>query len=180
MSQDSSCGSVTQTVSVHVEDLMDGFVQDGGLDIEKYKMVETHPMGFRDVNYAFNTQENLSLRAHIYWFPDGEGGLMRQYFHMEIALTKIVPASSTALLILALGKNQNVHAPIRLALSDDLLVLSSRFAVDGLHSEYIRDIVFGMIPFGVQVLDDLRKELGIPIPTVLEAIRQEKCRAGLH
>jgi hypothetical protein len=161
---------------VELEDIMDSFVQDVGLDVEAVKRVETHPLGHRELGYAFNAG-GLSFRANIYWID--EDGLMRQYLWLEVAITKFEPASNTPLLVLALEKNQGFPVPYKLSLSDDLLILSFRSAVDGLSTDYIIELIAGMLPFSEKILEDLRSAFG-KIPTVLEAVRLEEIRKGLH
>jgi hypothetical protein len=162
---------------VEVEDIMNVFVQDGELDVEAVKCVKTCPLGRREINYTYKTQDGFSLSAHIYWVQEGDE--VRQYFHMEVALTKIIPSSNTPILIFALERNRCVPAPIKLALSDHLLTLSFRCATNGLTQDYLRDLIGGMIPFGALVLSDLREEFG-DVPTVMQALWQEETRTGLH
>ena len=83
------------------------------------------------------------------------------------------------MLILAIEKNQAVPAPYKMALSDDLLIVSFRCAVNGLNADYLRDLIGGMVPFSAKIMSDIREAFG-EIPSVMEVLLQEEMRVGLH
>ena len=171
--------SITTMRNISIEKLLDQWSLEGGLDLNEVKTKTLSADGLANLCYGFFTGSGFSVRAQSYWV--NEDRKFREYFWAEVALSninKILPNENIHLFFLSLS--QDFPSPYKLTVSNDLIMLTIRFACDGLEPFYVQELIEGLLP-AAQFTFEKFSEKAKGILTLVDQIKKDEIEdTNLH
>ena len=171
--------SITNTRKNCIEKFLDQWSIDGGLDLTEVKTKTQSVDGLANLCYGFFTGSGFSVRAQSYWV--NEDSKFREYFWAEVALSninKILLNENIHLFFLRLS--QEFPSPYKLTVSEDLIMLTMRFACDGLEPFYVQELIDGLLP-AAQFAFEKFSEKAKGILTLVDQIKKDEIEdTNLH
>lgn len=162
--------------TIDVTDLIDSHVLRGGLDLNQVK--NEIPLGLdkNDVTWSYWHADGRAVELKVYWVQ--ESGLMRRYLMFESALTQLSAHNAATMMDFALTKSRAFPSIFKMALADEILIVTVRAPVDGLSETYLVEVIEAFDGFGATLLAEIRSRFGTP--SYLEALRAEDDRSRLQ
>jgi len=162
-----SSTSAGSSSAIGFEQILDNWVLAGRLELNDVKEVKSVSDRPDEISYAFLAGAGFSVYIRLYFFI--ENGVSREYIWAESALVMANESTKCDLFQWALVQNQRSPSPMKFALSEDLLVLSLRCAVDGLSAEYFSELIGGLLERSSKTYTELNEKFGLP--TALESLK---------
>lgn len=165
-----------ETAKVDVNDLLDAFVVNGGLDLNVVKKERLLGLEMRDTTYSFWFHDGRAFEGATYWIE--ESGAFRQYLWLEVGLSKIDDINGRAVMEFALERSRSFPSVFKIGLVDNVVVLTVRCPVDGLREGYLQEVINSFDGCGAKLFAEMHERFGLP--TLLESIRDEDERSRIH